>query len=171
MAGVPRVRGKAFVVSILASVLAFAAGNIAVPLTARYVPLLGERLDQLAGVDPLVVRSSWPTVPGCDLRSAVAMPAGGPPVESLAFRTEEDVRVTAVGAGAGSWLSGVLGITFSTRESVRVQIDAIDITPLTKDTDRPVDWILRVDDGCGPGKEMDFTFDLDDSLFVEEGRN
>ncbi|MBB4777423.1 hypothetical protein [Actinomadura livida] len=114
---------------------------------------------------------SWPTNAGCDVQSAVAMPAGGRPLDSLQFTFEQDPRTTAAKAGAASWENGTLQLTLTNRAADPLHVESVQPRVVRTEPRPRLDWVLEKPKGCGGGEaQRSLKYDLDrDRLLIREG--
>ncbi|WP_330330827.1 hypothetical protein OHS33_14575 [Streptomyces sp. NBC_00536] len=117
---------------------------------------------------PLYLTSSWPTFPECDGSTSVAMPAGGPAVNS--FQSQDvDFRKNVTAKGGATWGDGHLYLTLSAQEGKTVIVQ--DIRPSTPRPTPigPPAWIALTQGGCGDTYGRVFAYDLDKASLVDKG--
>lgn len=140
-------------------VLAFASLSVLLIPAALVAP--GLISSAPSSEDPLILNYSWPAMSGCDSRTAVAMPKGGPAASQLRFHVGEDARTTAIKAGATSWHIGHLGASLRTPNAEKIYIDHIQLEILRRVPNPELDWILQPHGGCGPVAAVQYTLSLD----------
>ncbi|WP_236578560.1 5'-methylthioadenosine/S-adenosylhomocysteine nucleosidase [Streptomyces tendae] len=118
---------------------------------------------------PLLVTTSWPTIPECDGVTSVAMAQGGKPLASF-LASDDDFRPNvATSSGGGTWGSGHLYLTLSARAGKNLIIQ--DIRPsqrFPKKIDPPA-WVAQTELGCGNSYGRLFNFNLDKAKFSDQG--
>jgi hypothetical protein len=160
-----RRRITASLVAAAGAVLVFLAANLVSPLFQQHVlARINRFINEKTDSDPLFVSASWPNSPGCDTATRVAVPEGGPTVESIPFTLNEDPRVTVVNAGGASWMRGSLRVTLRAQEGKFVTIDTVRVQVLRNTPDVRLSSVIEVDSGCG-GEPLatHLQFDLDKS--------
>lgn len=119
------------------------------------------------------VHVSWPTNPGCDVETSVAMPAGGKALESLPFTFDQDPRTTATDAGAASWENGTLKLTLTNRAADPLHVESVQPRVVRTETRPRLDWVLEKPKGCGGGeaqRSLEYDLDRDRLLIREDGK-
>ncbi|MEV3958419.1 helix-turn-helix domain-containing protein [Streptomyces albogriseolus] len=119
---------------------------------------------------PLLITHTWPTLKSCDGVTAVAMPAGGEPLDTFAAQNQ-DFRaiVTKPENKGGTWGAGHLYLNLSSKDDTPITIDEIHLsTRVPKRIGAPA-WVALTQGGCGDVKERVFELNLDKPSLIDKG--
>ncbi|GGS79930.1 hypothetical protein ACFFV7_12230 [Nonomuraea spiralis] len=153
-------------------VASFAATNVLGPIVNRYFPEFGVYVDDLLDSSALDIEYQWPIMSDCDVRTAVAMQAGGRSLGSYSFTFREDPRVTVASAGGMAWDAGGIVLSFSAKKNRNVVVHSISPIILGVEDKPRVAWVLQKSKGCGGGDDSPYLLlDLKHSkLLIVKGK-